>query len=317
MKTSARNTKQHIIYGLILVIVVSSLVYLGSYQINILQQDYTFQITSLKQELDNKQQQINILDNNIKNLDADLKTLDQNVDDISKEYNLQIKRLSETSEQFESKIQQLEHTTGLYEVQIGKLDQQLSDLVVESESFIGVISDVIDSVVSIVTNTGQGSGAIISSEGLIVTNYHVIRGARRASVMTYDGNNYRIGLVGYDVKNDLAVLKINSNETFQYFKFGNSDTLKAGQKVVALGNPAGLSFTATEGIISSPSRLANDGLYYIQTDVTLNPGNSGGPLINSKGELIGIVDFKVSGYEGLGFAIPSNRVEEVIDEILD
>jgi serine protease Do len=136
-------------------------------------------------------------------------------------------------------------------------------------------------------------------------------------VMTYDGDTYGVSLVGYDVKNDIAILRMNSNQTFSFFDFGDSDSLKAGQKVVALGNPAGLSFTATEGIVSSPSRLADDGLYYIQTDVTLNPGNSGGPLINSRGELIGIVDFKVSGYEELGFAIPSNRADDVIGDILD
>ncbi len=135
--------------------------------------------------------------------------------------------------------------------------------------------------------------------------------------MTYDGSTHRISLEGYDVNSDLALLKIRSNETFDYFTFADSDLLKAGQKVVALGNPAGLSFTATEGIISSPSRKAEDGLTYIQTDVTLNPGNSGGPLINSQGKIIGIANFKVSGYEGLGFAIPSNRVEEVIDGILE
>ena len=331
MKTSSNNTRQHIIYGIILLVVVFSLVYLGHHQIKILQQDYTSQITSLQQDytsqitslqqelnttqkelsagLDDKQHQINTMDSNIK-------ILDQEIDNTSKEYSLQIKNLSETDEQSMLRIQQLEYTADLYRLQIGELGQQLSDIAVESESFSRVISDVIDSVVSIVTNVGQGSGAIISSDGLVVTNYHVIRGASRASMMTYEGNTYSVGLVGYDVRNDIAVLRIISNDTFQYFDFGNSDRLKAGQKVIALGNPAGLSFTATEGIISSPSRLANDGLYYIQTDVTLNPGNSGGPLINSKGELIGIVNFKVSGYEGLGFAIPSNRAEEAIHDII-
>lgn len=328
MKTPEPTAKQHIMYCLILLLVVSSLVYVGYHQVTSLKQDYHSQITSLRQdldtvqnalllELDAKQQQIDALDASLQNLDADLKTLDKNVIDISDELNLQIRQLSETSEQFGSQLQQLEYTTGLYEVQIGKLDQQLSDLVVESESFSTVIPWVIDSVVSIAADTGQGSGAIISSEGLVVTNYHVIQGATRASVMTYDGNTHRIGLIGYNIKNDLAVLKIISNETFHYFKFGDSDTLKTGQKVVALGNPAGLSFTATEGIISSPSRVASDGLSYIQTDVSLNVGNSGGPLINSKGELIGIVDFKVSGYEGLGFAIPGNRAKGVIEGIID
>ena len=186
----------------------------------------------------------------------------------------------------------------------------------ESESFSGVISGVIDATVRVLTNVGQGSGAIVSPEGYLVTNYHVIQGARSVSIKTYGGDIYDAGVVGYDVDDDLAILEIDSNETFPYMTFGDSDTLKIGQKVVALGNPLGLSFTATEGIISSPSRLASDGKYYVQTDVTLNPGNSGGPLINSLGEIVGIVDFKISGYEELGFAIPSNRVESIVDGIL-
>ena len=201
-------------------------------------------------------------------------------------------------------------------MQFSQLDQRLGDLSVESEGFSDVISRVIGATVSVNTNVGQGSGAIISSDGLVVTNYHVIQAARRASVTTYSGESYRVSLVGYDAEQDIAVLEIISNESFDYFKFGNSDLLRAGQKVVALGNPAGLSFTATEGIVSSPSRRASDGFDYIQTDVTLNPGNSGGPLINSAGELIGIANFKVAGYQGLGFAIPSNRVKKVVDGIL-
>ncbi len=204
-----------------------------------------------------------------------------------------------------------------YEMQISRLDQKIGDIQVESETFSGVIADMIDATVSVNTDVGQGSGAIISSEGLVVTNYHVLVNARRASVTTYDGEVYGVKLIGYDEANDIALLQIVSSEKFNYFRFGDSDRLRAGQKVVALGNPAGLSFTATEGIVSSPSRRASDGFDYIQTDVTLNPGNSGGPLINSAGELVGIANFKVAGYQGLGFAIPSNRVEEVVDGILN
>jgi S1-C subfamily serine protease len=202
-------------------------------------------------------------------------------------------------------------------MQISRLDQRIGDLQVDSDSFSGIISDVIDATVSVNTNVGQGSGAIISEDGYVVTNYHVIKGARRASVTSYSGDVYGIRLIGYDATNDIAVLELVSNESFDYFIFGNSDNIEIGQKVVALGNPLGLSFTATEGIISSPSRVAQDGLTYIQTDVTLNPGNSGGPIIDSNGRLIGIANFKVAGYEGLGFAIPSNRVEDVVREIIN
>jgi S1-C subfamily serine protease len=296
MKAESKNRRQHIAYSSVLIAIVVSFLFLGNHYVSLLRDDYTSRIARLEQ--------------NIGELEDALETeLDEKQD--------QLDSLHTTVSATGERVQELEDAAGGYELQIGELSQQISDLAVESDSFSIIISDVIDSVVSVLTNTGQGSGAIISSDGLVVTNYHVIQGARRASVMTYDGDTYGVSLVGYDVKNDIAILRMNSNQTFSFFDFGDSDGLKAGQKVVALGNPAGLSFTATEGIVSSPSRLADDGLYYIQTDVTLNPGNSGGPLINSRGELIGIVDFKVSGYEELGFAIPSNRADDVIGDILD
>jgi S1-C subfamily serine protease len=295
MKTKNKNTKQHFIYGSVMLTIVLSFLFLGNHYVGLLKADYTSHIISLEQKIGDLQDKIQ----------EDLEGQQDQIEGLSS-------KVASTGE----KVQKLEETTGQYEMQIGDLNQQLSDLAVESESFSPIISGVIDSVVSVMTNTGQGSGAIISSDGLVLTNYHVIQGARRASVMTYEGSAYGVSLVGYDIQNDIAVLRISFNETFSYFEFGDSDSLKAGQKVVALGNPAGLSFTATEGIISSPSRLASDGLYYIQTDVTLNPGNSGGPLINSRGELIGIADFKVSGYEGLGFAIPSNRAYAAVQNII-
>jgi len=143
----------------------------------------------------------------------------------------------------------------------------------------------------------------------------VVDGVRAAHVLAYDGETYAIELLGFNVDEDLALLKIISNDTFDKFNFGDSDSLKAGQKVVALGNPAGLSFTATEGIISSPLRSINGGTF-IQTDVTINPGNSGGPLINGAGDIIGIVNFKISNFEELGFAIPSGRAEDFVNEFI-
>ncbi len=199
---------------------------------------------------------------------------------------------------------------------LGDLNQQLSDIAVTTESFSGVIDEVLDSVVSVLTNVGQGSGAIISSDGYVVTNHHVIKGATQATLVDYNGERYTVTLVGSNEEQDLAVLKIVGNKTFEAFEFGDSSKLKAGQKVVALGNPAGLDFTATEGIVSSPNRVAPDGFNYIQTDTTLNPGNSGGPLINSNGRMIGVVVFKLDGFEELNFAIPSNRAKSVIEEIV-
>src|SRR3989344_8970090 len=191
-----------------------------------------------------------------------------------KSFEEQNKEIEGLKSKLASTNKDVEESKKQQELSIGELSQKIGDLEVESESFSSVISDKIDAVVSVLTNTGQGSGAIISSEGYVITNYHVIENVKQANIKTYDGEKYNVILVGVDKDEDLALLKIVSNDTFDYFEFGNSDNLKAGQKVVALGNPAGLSFTATEGIISSPSRLIN-GNYFIQTDVTINPGNSG------------------------------------------
>ena len=289
------NNYQHLVYGVILTFIVIGFLFLGNYYSDNLEDDYNSKIALLKEnisqlqsELGNKQKQIETLSFKVIKSDEQIKEIGQQIKEENKQYKLQI----------------------------GELNQRLTDLFVESESFSEIIPNVIDSVVSVLTDSGQGSGAIISSEGHVVTNYHIIEKATKASILTYDGKLHGVELIGFDVENDLAVLKITTNKNFDYFEFGDSSELKIGQKIVALGNPAGLSFTATEGIVSSTSRLANDGLYYIQTDATLNPGNSGGPLINAQGKIIGIVDFKISGFEALGFAIPSNRAKEVLEPII-
>lgn len=160
---------------------------------------------------------------------------------------------------------------------------------------------------------GAGSGVVISSDGYIVTNYHVIEGANKISVTVEDENKtYTASVVGYDSNADIAVIKIDdSNMTSA--AIGDSDKLETGDDVFAIGNPLGeLGDTVTEGIISSPSRdLTLDGtkMTLLQTTAAINPGNSGGGLFNTSGELIGIVNAKSSGteVEGLGFAIPVNN----------
>jgi len=220
--------------------------------------------------------------------------LNNEISDIKSELSNKQSQINEILSEITKTNLEIARSNKQYELQLGELNQQISDLNVQSEGFT----------------------EIISSNGYVVTNFHVIKDASKASVLTYDGKNHPIELVGYSIENDIALLRIVSNETFDYFAFSDSDNLKAGQKIVALGNPAGLSFTATEGIISSPNRYVNN-KDFIQTDVTINPGNSGGPLINSQGEIVGIANFKVSGYEGLGFAIPSNRVAETVEKIIN
>jgi len=170
-----------------------------------------------------------------------------------------------------------------------------------------------------------GSGVIISPEGYIITNNHVVQNADTIEVVVHDGTQYEAELVGVDPRTDLAVVKITPSSGMQFARFGDSDMCDVGEWVVAIGSPRGLSSTVTAGIISAKNRtdigvLGPTGYEdFIQTDAAINPGNSGGPLINLKGEIIGINALIVStsaGSEGLGFAIPSNMAKEISDSLI-
>ncbi|MBC8570417.1 S1C family serine protease [Zongyangia hominis] len=169
---------------------------------------------------------------------------------------------------------------------------------------------------------GEGSGIIMSADGYIVTNAHVVSGADEIGVVLSNGEDYVATLVGIDSKTDLAVLKIDA-QSLSYAEFGNSEQLEVGEKAVAIGYPGGIEFggSTTEGIISGLNRLvkSSDGnsMNYIQTDAAINPGNSGGALINRFGQVIGINSAKISNvnYEGIGFAIPINEAKPIIDEL--
>ena len=169
---------------------------------------------------------------------------------------------------------------------------------------------------------GAGSGIIVSADGHIVTNNHVVSGARNIIVRLADGMEYSAGLIGADAKTDLAVIKIEAAELTPTV-LGDSSTLMVGETVVAVGNPLGaLGGTVTSGILSALDRaITIDGksMRLLQTDAAINPGNSGGGLFNLYGELIGIVNAKSSGadVEGLGFAIPINTVKFVIESIIE
>ncbi|MFP3840496.1 trypsin-like peptidase domain-containing protein [Bacillus safensis] len=177
---------------------------------------------------------------------------------------------------------------------------------------------------------GTGSGVIFKKDGkkaYIITNNHVVEGANKLKVTLYDGKTKDAKLVGSDVMTDLAVVEINADDIDKVASFGDSSKLRAGDKVIAIGNPLGAQFsgTVTEGIISGLDRTveANTSsgtveMNVLQTDAAINPGNSGGPLINTDGQVIGINSLKISesGVESLGFAIPSNDVKPIVDELL-
>ncbi|QQE13869.1 trypsin-like peptidase domain-containing protein [Planctomycetota bacterium] len=173
---------------------------------------------------------------------------------------------------------------------------------------------------------GSGSGFIWSKDGIVVTNYHVIRNAGSAKVVLNDGREYQAELVGVSPNHDLAVLKINiDGEDLPVLNLGQSGNLLVGQSVFAIGNPFGLDQTLTKGIISALDREINsvggvpiDGV--IQTDAAINPGNSGGPLMNSQGDVIGINTMIVStsgSSAGIGFAVPIDTVKRVVPEIVE
>ena len=167
---------------------------------------------------------------------------------------------------------------------------------------------------------GLGSGVVLSSNGIIVTNYHVVQGANALVVVLSNGRRYRARVVGVDPPTDLAVLRISAPDLTP-IALGNSRDIQPGDLVVAIGNALGLSHTVTAGIVSARDRtLYRDGWEYhlIQTDAAINPGNSGGALVNSRGQLIGINSSKIArtGVEALGFAIPVNTVRTVVDQIL-
>lgn len=239
------------------------------------------------------------------NLTAEINLVNSNLKNFKVQNRDEINTLNLLIEQIENQSQ----------IKLGELKDELKSIQVKSSDFSAIAGEVIRSVVSVGTDKGQGSGAAIMDNGFIATNYHVVSGAKIIRISTYEGEVYNAELIGYEPVYDIAVLKVNAN--LKSLKLGNSDKVKVGQKVIALGNPAGLSFTVTEGIISAVHREGPNGFnIYLQTDVPINPGNSGGPLVNVNSEIIGLNNFKIGGFESLGFAIESNAVEQVVDEII-
>ena len=253
-----------------------------------LEQDLTNDISSLNENLTSE---IGVIDIDLRNFKT------QNKEDINTLNTL---------------IGEIEKQT---EVQLVELKDELKDIKVKSKDFTAIINDVLQSVVSVGTNKGLGSGVVIDDRGFIVTNFHVVDGAKIIRILTYDEDVYDVNLIGFDSEVDVAVLKVDAS--LPSLRFGDSDDVKVGERVIALGNPAGLSFTVTEGIVSAVHRTGPSGLdIYLQTDVPINPGNSGGPLVTIDSRIVGINNFKIGGFESLGFAIESNTVEGIVDGLI-
>jgi putative serine protease PepD len=201
-----------------------------------------------------------------------------------------------------------------------------------------IASSVLPSVVQVnvtaAQGSGIGSGVVLSADGRVLTNNHVISGAQQISVTTNDGKEYAATVVGADPNSDLAVLKLTGASGLTPATFGDSSTVAVGDQVVAIGSPEGLQGTVTSGIVSALDRTVNiagetrrsAGTSYqaIQTDASINPGNSGGPLLNSAGQVIGInsaIYSPASGAEqagsvGIGFSIPSNQATQIVNQLI-
>ncbi|MCK5913696.1 MAG: Do family serine endopeptidase, partial [Desulfuromusa sp.] len=170
--------------------------------------------------------------------------------------------------------------------------------------------------------SGQGSGFIISADGYIMTNNHVVGDADKVTVQLLDGREYTAKIIGTDPPTDVALIKIDADEKLPFLPLGNSDQLEVGDWVLAFGNPFGLSHTLTAGIVSAKGRSGiglTDYENFIQTDAAINPGNSGGPLINLDGEVVGMntaIFSRSGGYMGIGFAIPINMAQNIYQQLV-
>ena len=200
------------------------------------------------------------------------------------------------------------------------------------DNIVQVVQEVIPSVVSVTTTKlqrvnfsqvvpvkGQGSGVIVSKDGFIITNAHVIDGVQDVDVALNDGRNFKAVVVGESKVRDMAVLKIDA-ENLNPLDIGKSSDLKVGQFAIAVGNPLGLGSTVTFGMVSALERnISGQGMHLeglIQTSAQINPGNSGGALVNLKGELIGIPTAMIPWSQGIGFAIAIDRIMDVYDELV-
>lgn len=237
-------------------------------------------------------------------------------------YNQLSNKIEENQQDTQSKLNQLtknlmEVRSNVYELgdQVGDIDQEFDLLKASaSEDFSGIIENAVKSVVTVRTNVGQGTGFLITNDGYIITNAHVLSGGSGVEVMNYEQKIINTNFIGYNADFDIALLKVQGE--YEKLDLENSDNIQVGEKVIAIGNPLGLQFSVSEGIVSGVHRLGiNNVEAYIQTDAALNPGNSGGPLMNKQGKVIGINNFKISGGESLGFALESNYIKQVVNNI--
>src|SRR3989344_3361462 len=266
----------------IMAVLVAGTFAYSSYRISKQNEEFTGKILALNRDL-------------LASMNELQQELEKSISDINNNLSLEMEVIDSSLKSFRQKNEQdiaalnslIDEIEKQSDIKLNELKDEISTIQVESSDFSAIIDEVIQSVVSVGTNKGQGSGVVIDSNGFIVTNYHVIEDASIIRVLAYDNKVYDAALIGYNTATDIAVLKVNAK--LVALRFGDSDDVKVGERVIALGNPAGLSFTVTEGIVSAVHRTGPSGLnIYLQTDVPINPGNSGGPLVDANSRIIGI-----------------------------
>jgi len=304
----------YICLGIILILMVVSSYYFYSLQKQI---DVNYKTTQTNIA------QIDVqLTQKIENVDNALgKTIDEYKLQNEQKFTVVDQKITQSQQESQEKIfsleGQLKDVQNKSETAVTQLKESISNIQIESKDFSAIIDDVVETVVTLKTDKGLGSGVIISQKGYLVTNQHVVDRISKLGIYTADGNVYAGRLIAEDVDKDIAILQIVSEKEFNYLKFEDSDKINVGEKVIAVGNPSGLAFSVSEGIISSTNRVDNNGVPLFQIDAAINPGNSGGPLVTINKKIAGINTLKLTGTEGLGFAIQGDVVKQFAENAIE
>ncbi|MBI2151277.1 trypsin-like peptidase domain-containing protein [Candidatus Woesearchaeota archaeon] len=295
------NRKHHFIYGGIALLIVLIFSGIEIWQTNEFKASLATESSLRQQQLKQEESARIVLEDRLNLIEKALPQLEKNL----QEKETQIAGLSGQLEQVKLDSQ----------IELDKLSQKITTLKANNADFSEVIEQTIPAVVSIRTNHGSGSGFFVDSRGYILTNNHVMAEATAATIVTSDGKEHGVYFIGASSNKDLALLRIDGSN-YDYLSFADSNKVSVGERVIAVGNPGGLDFTVTQGIISAVDRIDQSGNSFLQIDVPINPGNSGGPLVNANGEVIGINTKKISSFEGIGFALESNIAESFAEEVM-
>ncbi len=321
-----QSKKEVFTFFVMFVVIASSFMLLHNHKIKVINAEYTGQLTAMQSEM---RERYDKFDYQIKRLADEVEEKTLKIQQQAESDNKRV--ASDLSSKLDilkkDNTKKLNLITGqLNRVQVEKdealeqVNRQLKQVSADQGDFSKAIEDSMKSTVSVETLTGRASGTIVSDDGYIVTSKHVVADAKAVVVGLYKKGQKHVErktarIVKSNDVYDLAVLKISLDKPLRALPFGDSRKVKLGEKVFALGNPGAIGFTATEGIVSATNRYVGT-VPYVQTDSPINIGNSGGPLINRRGELVGINTLKVTGYDGISLALPSYIVQSVSNGII-